>query len=818
MTRNDGYYLDRIAEEWVKSLPGGARPGVVYRLDKLPNGYAGFQKTRSGTTHIDRYVYGHPKSIFRSINEFYPHFKHLMDEGGAQGCKCKACTGSARTSGFPTASVKRPGRPLKLGPNGSGSGSTGNDASSSGSVRSGSPTLQSRFFPPEPPADPKVTQPAAAVASRATAQSSSTLPGNNGSKSGATPRAAGPPFAHLPQGRPTPSPSPEPKRKQVDEDGTTDVYRTLLDKLKEAGPEGSIDEEVAENMSPDWRVGNSMLTGVLKDWRKLPAYVPRVGELVMFVRNLAENETLGWDANIQFWSIVDRKSKQWVDRPKWEAGVVTQMPIEPINAEDLTHIPSSKQQNVIYSGFRIEPLSDISNVQKPHTKQHRYVPFHALRPLAYWKDCLSGFKEQEWHPTVRHALTVASTFSLIGRYRFKGTWPEATLFCKGVYIGSELIMTGDMVRLLPYTYAKNQEVAADVVHVTAIKLRFVNLDEAGDDDYDERKPYNTCLHISGHAYTQDPTRSYDRTAKSQVDKRSVFMPPSLKGYGSWYHLTDPNKDNARLEVPYTRVIGRCHEHVSMKAWFNAPSDMPAPRGFHAVNADPRKQDRSRNPADMSRGLKGLLEARKHSQLHDPRIDVSAGKTWFWADTRIEQLDLHEVNDRFVGAKNSERAKDMSGWRKALRALDGKKGGLEAYHAARKAKLEAAKSAAHKPPSQGMMAASIEAQLQSELETGPEEDEGQNELDEQNERRNDEVMMPDDTRKRSSDEMEVDEEDEEDDALLDWKNPPKRPIQVQSTATAAAPPPAKKIETIALDDSDEEKYDGTMPLASWKTRK
>ena len=58
--RSDGHYLERLAGLWAKDR--GLPSGVTYRLDKLPNGYAGYEKTRGNDiTHVDRYVYGHEK-------------------------------------------------------------------------------------------------------------------------------------------------------------------------------------------------------------------------------------------------------------------------------------------------------------------------------------------------------------------------------------------------------------------------------------------------------------------------------------------------------------------------------------------------------------------------------------------------------------------------------------------------------------------------------------------------------------------------------------------------------------------------------------
>ncbi|KAK5130183.1 hypothetical protein LTR08_002392 [Meristemomyces frigidus] len=624
--RNDDHYLERIAALWAKDQ-GLPTPGIIYRLDKLPDGYGGYEKYRgSDSKHVDRYVYGHPQGVFRSMAEFYPHFKVLMDNSTAFGCTCKLCSGKGKQRG-----------PRKSGV--------------SASVASGSPAQQSPYFAQPQPPTTKM-QPRSAVAQ-------------------------------------DPSPTRPPRRKQVDEEGTPDIYRALIDKLKLAGPEGELNQPIVESMSPDWRTGHAMLMELLGEWKSLPAYVPRQGELVLFVRHLGPGETLGWDSSAQTYRIVDLSSKSWIEKPKWEAGVVTQMPTENVTPEDLLGFPVSKQHSVVMSGFRIEPLSQPNSVTKTYTKQHKYVPLHATRPLALWNDCLNGVEENDWHATVRHALAVTSSFCVIGKYHFKGVWPEATIFNQGLYLGPELVMIGDAVRLYPK--GGGQQNVTDIMIITAIKMCLVNLDEASDDDYDEGHPYNTCIHVSGRTYTQYPKRSFDGVGDVPISPKSPLLPSGMQELEPWYHVCDPKNPKARIEIPYQRIIGRCYESAALTAWFSPPKGFapPAPAlGFQAVNARPlikiNDSAESATTNAISRGLTGVLEARTYSQKHDIRIDRDAGKTWFWADTRVEQLDLHEVNGRYVGVKDQSRGREqMDDWRKALKALDGKSGGVEAFSAVRK---------------------------------------------------------------------------------------------------------------------------------------
>ncbi|KAM0709689.1 hypothetical protein Q7P35_003729 [Cladosporium inversicolor] len=641
--RNDEYFLQKIANDfWAKDRDqsdlGGPPSSATWRLDRLPDGYAGFEKTRSDGKNVDRYLYGHPRGQFRSLAEFYPHFKHLMDNGGPIGCPCKVCGGNKRAS-------------------------TGGVNSGSNGARSVSPARTSRYFTQtqaKPTASPKarpISHP------------------NN------TARPTGVPL--LSQGRlPSPTP-PRAPRKQVDEDGTTDIFRVLLDELKAADDDVVIDLKIVESTSPDWRVGHGLLKELLDDWKSQPRFAPRTGELVLFVSDLKTEETLAWDEDLHTWRKAEQETGVMLARPKWEAGVITQMPLQHIDAADLENLPNTKD-NVVNSGYRVEPLSKPGNDDKRYAKQHRYLPLHGIRPLTYWQDCLHDLPEAEWHPTVKHAISVTNTFCVVGRNRFKAVRDElsgsqATVFCRGAYIGSELITVGDAVRLLPNPDEQKPNKATDILIVTAIKLRLVNIDDADNDDWDDGRPYNICLHISGKAFTLDRKRSFDGVEKIPIPPNSGLLPPGLEGYGQWYHFTDPKQTKARLEVPYTRIFGRIQESVALETWFQAPTPKSPQDGIQQF----RKPALAAGYKRLSRGLSGLVQARAYAYADDPRIDKAAGKSWYWADTRVEALDLHEVNNRFVGLKDDTRTKEQMGdWRKALKALDGNKHGLAAYHAER----------------------------------------------------------------------------------------------------------------------------------------
>ena len=225
-------------------------PGITYRLNKLPHGYAGFHRTRPDGKHVDRYIYGHPNGQFRSLNEFYPHFKHLMDFGGPVGCTCIKCKDPNGKKRAVDSKVVE----------------SGNDSEASGYQ-----PQRSRYFPELSRQQSEIGVPKEQLIS----------PHKSRDGTGAY-RSESEPV------RPY-------ERKLVDAEGTTEIYETMIDQLKDADRELGIDIPIEEHMSPGWRMGSAMSKALLQEWQKLPRYVPRVGEVVLFVRNLPDAEGLAWD-------------------------------------------------------------------------------------------------------------------------------------------------------------------------------------------------------------------------------------------------------------------------------------------------------------------------------------------------------------------------------------------------------------------------------------------------------------------------------------------------------------------------------------------
>lgn len=416
----------------------------------------------------------------------------------------------------------------------------------------------------------------------------------------------------------------------TDEEGNPDVYRILIDRLKKAG---SLDVPITEPMSMDWRTESEPSGKQLEDIADQPGWVPRVGEIVLFVRKLEPDETIAYYHQTDSYRVFG-SSEQKTYRPTWEAGVITQPSMEKLGIDDLT-TETRHDYQVNYSGFRVEPLPDSNSKDKTLSLQHKYIPLSHIRPFIFWRQFLRNIDEKRWHPTILNAVKVISSLSLRNRYHFSGSWPTATISCKGIYIGSELLIPGDMVRITPKS---DHDDVTDILRITSIKVRMHRLDQASDNDNDDRHPYNLSVHVAGKAYTTDASKAHD---ESEAVDLAEYKLEEFAGYSSqWYLRHAPNK---KLEVPFFRIMGRCYEDEPMATWLSEQS-----------------------ATHLGEGLSGLLEARAYSEKHDKRI--LEGKSWFWGEDRAESLGLETLNGQEVSRFDESR--DPKRWRKEIRVLEG----------------------------------------------------------------------------------------------------------------------------------------------------
>ncbi|KAF2258440.1 hypothetical protein CC78DRAFT_421564, partial [Lojkania enalia] len=422
---------------------------------------------------------------------------------------------------------------------------------------------------------------------------------------------------------------------RVDEEGNPDVYRNLVDKLRRTGV---LDEDIEEPLSIDWVAEKKILPQRLREIEHSPQWHPRVGDIVLYVKLLPPSTEVCRCKQGDF-KIWDSNTKTFLGHPAWEAGLIGQVPSEETDIDDLV-MERDKAMSVSYSGIRIEPLPDPNSSDKSLSKRYTYLPIHHTRPFVFWKDILTNVPKERWHPTIKHALTAMATFSLWSKFRFKGQWPDAWIFSRGIYIGSEMLSVGDTIRLVPKADALT---VMDVLIIKSIRLKLSNLDLASDNDYDEGRPYNSSICIFGSAYTLDQSRADGE----MVLDGDPELPEAMKDYSrAWYPLHPPEKE---MLIHLDRVLGRLYEYDAMSLWF--PSLSP---------------DKTILPPDLSHGLEGLMGARKFARKTDNRIVSAFGSNWYWGESRAQALDLQTINGLEVGKYDLNR--DPKQWRQKLKAV------------------------------------------------------------------------------------------------------------------------------------------------------
>jgi hypothetical protein len=418
----------------------------------------------------------------------------------------------------------------------------------------------------------------------------------------------------------------------VDEEMTPDTVRILLNRLKRLG---SLDVDIQETLSMDWRTEHQIITDTMKAVKKQPSWVPRVGEIILFVRALDGAEICLQNSTREY---LLYKDGNWRGHPVWEAGVVGQVPESTLEESDIVHA-SKSLDSVVYSGFRIEPLPDPNSKDKSFTKRYKYVPMSQIRPFIFHDDVLYGLPEAKWHSTINNARKIMSTVSLASRYHFNGIWPAAKISCRGVFIGSELICCGDVVRLLP-----EQTSISAVLCVEAIKLEFTVLDKATDDN-DEAHPHNSSIYVYGQAFTTNISSSYK-------DAGDVPKPPVINTYDAvkWYPLQDPRK---KYKVAFHRVASRLYEANALLLW--KPQEGPKLVAGTEI---------------LSTGLAALRSSRGYSSRNNKRI--IDGKVWDWGDSRAECLDIETLNSVSLSSHDKQRTDEkIYEWENAMKVLEHK---------------------------------------------------------------------------------------------------------------------------------------------------
>lgn len=428
-----------------------------------------------------------------------------------------------------------------------------------------------------------------------------------------------------------------PRYPVVDQEGNPDVYRLAIKKLRELD---TLDQAITEEESMDWRAEKTLLEEHLERVTIQQAYIPRLGELVIWTPSL-EGE-LRWNSETERIEVYSPEKERFAGPPEWRAGVVSQIPREGITISDIAKT-SPKRWEVNYSGFRVETFPDPLSKDKSYSLHCKYVHLKCIKPFNSFEVFLQKIPREEFHPSIEYAMTVMSSFSLLNKQRFKGTWPNASIYCQAMFLGAELLLVGDAVRLKPKGCTAENALDSSITDVLVIEEIRLDLIDCIDDINSEQIAENYRVRVRGRVYTNSPLRA-TTVRKGQTPRQlshdsviSAFRYTGMSGYGDWYRL----HPKTLAEVSQDMIIGRCYEPDAMQILFGSLS--------------------------ISRDLHGVLMGREYSRQTDERI--GEGKHWFWGDYRTQTLAIDSLNGEDVGEYSE--ARDVKMWRANLKIIDGK---------------------------------------------------------------------------------------------------------------------------------------------------
>ena len=452
-----------------------------------------------------------------------------------------------------------------------------------------------------------------------------------------------------PQGRPSGIRGRPPlERGPVDNDGLPDHLIRWLTLLKS---EGTVERDFKELPSLEHHLENAILASTTAQLATYPSFAPRVGELVLWYKNL--DGELQRDPGNGHYKIYDPNTKVFKGYPRWLGGVVTQIPVtsEPLTLEDIEGKESQKLLAVNSSGFRIECLPDVNSEDKSLTKQYSHVPLSHIRPLGLWQDLIpTEHVLNSSHLSLKNILKATRTINLIGKYKLVGMWPDAYIFAKGIFLGAECHWAGDVVRL---STREGEKDVGEVMHIHSFILSLKGLQPEPDNYTAVTGDRCDTIHIlvRGQVYTRNPPNNDNNSTTQSIDLAS--LPEVMRTYGPWYpssSITSRAAAATHHNLPAPRILSRLSSLQSTSLLH--PSSSPQ--------------------SLLNTGLQSLLDARMYALKFDKRLDTVAGKPWHWTDTRAVALDIETFNGLDVGERY-DRERDVGRMQRVLEVVKREQG-------------------------------------------------------------------------------------------------------------------------------------------------
>lgn len=434
------------------------------------------------------------------------------------------------------------------------------------------------------------------------------------------------------------------------------------------------EEDVSREMLTDGQTFKAMA----KQYQLSPSYLPRKGELVLFYPN--QQLDAAFDNETQLFRHIDHTKNKWCF-PSWKAGVVAKVPKYDMGLSELSTPASQITPMDSENMYRIELYPHPDEADKSLSFVAEYVVLRNIRPFNLFQEMLSGIPSDRWHETIHHALLATSTVCPVEPYAIEGQWVtsptktsprEARIECRGVWLGAELFIAGDAVRVLPYLdghVAKSDDGSTesvdglpdfddllpesddglpksenDVPKPNDVAVSQVMIIDAVDwifHNIDNPEKRTSRITVRGKLYTTNREAALRKTPLTDHDikesyggRRGRGLPSSFAGY-TWYpdhqenelqNLETPQsprivEDHATLECG--SILGRLYESEAMKVLVNTKS-------FAEVSTQ------------------GIVQAREWSKHTRKDVWTSPKSDFIFEWDRVRMLRIESLNEKAVG--------------------------------------------------------------------------------------------------------------------------------------------------------------------------
>lgn len=463
----------------------------------------------------------------------------------------------------------------------------------------------------------------------------------------------------------------------TDEEGTRNAWKEAVVKAYNARDSNrGIEIDIREEESIDWVSERDTMPQYFTQIEQQHSFIPRRGEMVLWCLSFPDDLFLQRDPASGQYRFYNAKDRRFVDHfPQWRGGVVTAVPSRAaqngaVDFTDLLNLPE-KKTSLNTSGFRVETMPDPNSRDKSLSKQYKYVSLRSIRPLSQWQLLLNGVPQKDLHASVLYALTCMTSLSLVDKWRFSGDWKGGSyISARGIYMGSELITTGDTIRLAPESV---NAACTDIMVVDTIRLYLEDMNHEHIDPDSDKLCSRSKITFLGRTYTNLPDRAFVNplgsgpmstpTAVASEDVKGIFRPVNTSLYGSWYPLHHV-KD--RLEVSYDQVLGRLYEAEAIRLWSGQRQQMRTGSDSNATKPD--------LGFDMSSIIAGRRYATKvDERIRGPPVTDADEIRWIISDYRAQALDVASINGREVGAYFETRTPaTLAAWRAHIKISKGEK--------------------------------------------------------------------------------------------------------------------------------------------------